>query len=83
MFWIIFFVVTHTLCFFIGLWLYRMHMYGNVCGYLRIDRSIPEDSPYMFLELYDTSVKEIEQQKMVSFLVNTKNYLQDEGDQKM
>lgn len=45
-------------------------------GELRIDNSIPEDDPYMFLEIYKgIDLKDIEEQKFVILKVNNKSYI--------
>lgn len=43
-------------------------------GTLRIDRSDPNDQPYMFLELYK-NVGDISNQKQVTLDVSNENYL--------
>lgn len=43
-------------------------------GRLRIDRSDPDDQPYMFLELYK-NVGDISKQKNVTLEVSNENYI--------
>lgn len=43
-------------------------------GYLRIDRSIPEDGPRLFLELTE-SVESITKKKYVTIAIKNENYL--------
>lgn len=43
-------------------------------GALRVDRSDPDDHPYMFLELYK-GVETVSKKKYVILRVNTQNYI--------
>ena len=49
----------------------------NLCGTLRIDRSDPEDGPYMFLEITE-DIDKVYGSEHVTFLVNTENYISHE-----
>ena len=49
-----------------------LHLRSN--GYLRIDRSIPEDDPRLFLELTE-SVETIAKKKYVTIAIKNENYL--------
>lgn len=49
-----------------------LHLRSN--GYLRIDRSIPEDGPQLFLELTE-SVESISKRKYVTIAIKNENYL--------
>ena len=46
----------------------------NVIGTLRVDNSIPEDGPRLYLEL-DKDIPTIKQRDYVTLRVNTKNYI--------
>ena len=46
----------------------------NPVGALRIDKSDPDDGPYLFLEL-KTHPSIIEQQKYITLEVNTESYI--------
>lgn len=48
----------------------------NVIGDLRVDRSDPDEPPYLFLELYDSSAMQtILKSKTVEFNVRVENYI--------
>lgn len=49
-----------------------LHYRSNGC--LRIDRSIPEDGPRLFLELTE-SVETISKKKYITIAINNKSYL--------
>lgn len=45
-------------------------------GELRIDQSIEEDDPYLFLEIYKgIGIPDIEKQKFIILKVNKENYI--------
>lgn len=49
-----------------------LHFRSNGC--LRVDRSIPEDGPRLFLELTE-SVETISKKKYITIAINDKSYL--------
>ena len=53
-------------------WPKRKH--DDVLGTLRIDKSDPDDGPFMFLEL-DVDPRIIERQKYITLRVSTESYL--------
>lgn len=44
-------------------------------GVLRVDRSDPDDGPYLFLEMKQTAMNEIQHSKYVMLEVNLKDYI--------
>lgn len=47
----------------------------NTIGVLRVDRSDPDDGPYLFLEMKRTAMNEIQHNKYVMLEVNLKDYI--------
>lgn len=77
------FIVALSLCVIIGAFIGAgvtiiiMKKKVNLCGTLRIDRSDPEDGPYMFLEITE-DIDKVYGSGHVTFLVNTENYISHE-----
>lgn len=46
----------------------------NIVGTLRVDNSLPEEGPHLYLEL-DKDIPEIKQRDYVTLRVNTKSYI--------
>lgn len=63
-------IVNSILCVFVTRQLYC----GKIVGRLRIDRSDPEDGPYMFAEIFK-GVGDISKMKYVSFKVCNEDYI--------
>lgn len=64
-------IISGAIGWFAATWLNRKK---NVAGTLRIDKSDPSDSYYLFLEL-DEKVDSIVGKKYVTFKVNRQDYL--------
>lgn len=51
----------------------------NLAGTLREDHSDPDEAPYLFLELSRDGLEKIHSSPYVSFKVELKNYIDNEG----
>lgn len=60
---------------FIGLERMRKAIEKQSVGYLRIDRSEPDEPPRPFLELKGTTINEVSQKKVILLKVINENYL--------
>ena len=60
--------------FLLGICLVKITNRKRTIGTLRMDRSDPNEAPYLFLELNRDGMREIEKRKIVSFKVDLKNY---------
>lgn len=60
---------------FIGLGRMRKAIEKQSVGYLRIDRSEPDEPPRPFLELKGTTINEVSQKKVILLKVINENYL--------
>ena len=72
-FWMIC-VISWLVGFLLGISLAQIKSRKRAIGTLRMDRSDPNEAPYLFLELNRDGMLEIEKGKIVSFKVDLRNY---------
>lgn len=72
-FWMIC-VISWLVGFLLGISLAQIKNRKKAIGTLRMDRSDPNEAPYLFLELNQDGMREIEKGKIVSFKVDLRNY---------
>lgn len=72
-FWMIC-VISWLVGFLLGISLAQIKNRKRAIGTLRMDRSDPNEAPYLFLELNRDGMREIEKRKIVSFNVDLRNY---------
>lgn len=72
-FWMIF-VISWLVGLLLGISLAQIKSRKRAIGTLRMDRSDPNEAPYLFLELNRDGMLEIEKGKIVSFKVDLRNY---------
>ena len=72
---IIYSVVVLLLGVMIGCVAMKRYFYSKNIGNLRVDRSIEDDSPYLFLEITRGNVDKIRQDKIVLLKVLNENYI--------
>lgn len=53
---------------------FKFQKWADPVGTLRIDKSDPDDKPYLFLELTD-NIDKVYRNKYVTFKVNTQSYI--------
>lgn len=69
-------ILASVISAFVGCFLTLAYLSAKCTGTLRIDRSDPEDSPYLFLELEkDCNVEVIAKRKYVKFEVRDESYI--------
>lgn len=57
----------------VGIFAFHIRNKSDICGCLRIDRSLKDEEPYLFLELSET-VNDISDRKYVILKVCDKNF---------
>lgn len=62
----------------LGCEIMRRHYYSKIIGNLRVDQSITDDNPYLFLEVTKGSVESIRKDKYVMLRVKDENYISQE-----
>ena len=72
-FWMIC-VISWLVGFLLGIGLAQIKNRKKAIGTLRMDRSDPNEAPYLFLELNRDGMREIEKGKIVSFKVDLRDY---------
>lgn len=72
-FWMIC-VISWLVGFLLGISLAQIKNRKKAIGTLRMDRSDPNEAPYLFLELNRDGMREIEKGKIVSFKVDLRDY---------
>lgn len=68
------YVLSWLIGFLLGVCLTKITNRKRSIGTLRMDRSDPDEAPYLFLELDRGGMREIEKGKTVSFKVDLKSY---------
>lgn len=69
-------IIGDLLSFFLGYYLAKKKGLERACiGNLRKDRSDPEDSPYLFLELEQGGLDALQKAEYVTLHVRRENYL--------
>ena len=71
--WMIY-ALSWLIGFLLGVCLAKITNRKRTIGTLRMDRSDPDEAPYLFLELSRDGMREIEKGGIVSFKVDLKNY---------
>lgn len=71
------FVLIGLACLVAGILIGKVFFRPKTFGNLRVDRSDPEDVPYLFLEL-TTDVSNVAHQEYVTFRVRVENFLPHE-----
>lgn len=66
--------ICSAVSFILGFVIAKMYKQEKPAGTLRIDRSDPEDGPYLFLELA-TDPRVLMAKKIVTFDVSTESYI--------
>ena len=69
------YILVGIVCYFIGLLTYLVVLKPNPVGNLRIDRSDPDDEPYLFLEIERGKLEDIRDKRMIFLRVLNQNYI--------
>lgn len=72
---VLFSITALILGFGIGAEVTKRHFYSKNIGNLRVDRSIENDGPYLFLEVTRGNVDKIQQDHFVLLKVLNENYI--------
>lgn len=67
-------IIFFVMAFFLGMAAHKMAFCAHSIGSLRVDTSIPNEEPYLFLEL-QKSIESIQAKKYVVLKVDLHNYI--------